>query len=82
VNRVVPRETARHAAEEIARGIAAFPQVCMRSDRLSAYESTGTTLEAALKREFSLGVETLASGEGIEGAKRFAAGAGRGRHFD
>jgi enoyl-CoA hydratase len=82
VNRVVPRETSRHAAEEIARGIAAFPQVCMRNDRLSAYEAMGTTLEAALEREFSLGVETLASGEGIEGAKRFADGAGRGGRFD
>ena len=82
VNRVVPRETARHAAEEIARDIAEFPQVCMRNDRLSAHESMGTTVEAALECEFSLGVKTLASGEGVEGAKRFAAGAGRGGRFD
>jgi enoyl-CoA hydratase len=82
VNRVVPRKTARQAAEEIARGIAAFPQVCMRNDRIGAYDSMGTTIEAALDREFELGVETLASGEGIDGARRFAAGAGRGGRLD
>jgi enoyl-CoA hydratase len=82
VNRVVPREKARQEDEEIARGIAAFPQVCMRNDRLSAYESIGTTVETALGREFSLGAETLASGEGLEGARRFVAGAGRSGRFD
>src|SRR6516162_9364717 len=38
VNRVVPRGESRAAAEALAREIAAFPQVCMRGDRRSAYE--------------------------------------------
>jgi enoyl-CoA hydratase len=82
VNRVVGRGAARREAEELARGIAAFPQTCMRNDRRSAYDSMGTSLEVALRREFSLGLETLASGESLEGAKRFAGGAGRGGRFD
>ena len=32
-NRVVPKGTARKAAEELAREIARFPQACMRGDR-------------------------------------------------
>jgi enoyl-CoA hydratase len=34
-------------------------------------------VEAALAREFALGMETVASGETLEGATRFAKGAGR-----
>src|SRR6476660_7501904 len=37
-NRVVPHGQAREAAEALARDLAAFPQICMRQDRLSAYE--------------------------------------------
>jgi enoyl-CoA hydratase len=82
VNRVVAKGAARREAEELARGIAAFPQACMRSDRRSAYDSMGTPVEAALRREFSLGLQTLASGEALEGARHFAGGAGRGGRFD
>jgi enoyl-CoA hydratase len=78
VNRVVPDGSSREEAEKLARAIAAFPQVCMRNDRQSAYESMGLTVEAAMRREFMLGMETLASREALEGAKRFAEGAGRG----
>ena len=38
-NRVVPTGTARQAAEALARELAQLPQVCLRSDRLSAYEA-------------------------------------------
>src|SRR5262245_52595781 len=38
-NRVVPDGTCRRAAEELAAQIAAFPQLCMKSDRASAYEA-------------------------------------------
>ena len=78
VNRVVARGAARREAEELARGIAAFPQTCLLGDRQSAYDSMGASLDAAMRREFALGLRTLASGEGLEGARRFAAGAGRG----
>src|SRR5213594_28274 len=76
-NRVVPRGQARAAAEALAAEIAAFPPRCVLSDRRSAYESEGVTLEAALRREFELGKVTIDSGESREGAARFAAGAGR-----
>ncbi len=77
-NRVVPDGTARAEAEGLAAQIAAFPEACMRSDRRSAYDSEGLTLDAALAREFELGMRTIAT-SGVEaGATRFVAGAGRG----
>ncbi|HEX8959641.1 MAG TPA: crotonase/enoyl-CoA hydratase family protein, partial [Solirubrobacterales bacterium] len=54
-NRVVPRGTARAAAEELARQIAAFPQLCLRADRRSAHEQHDLPLEAALAHELELG---------------------------
>lgn len=77
-NRVVANGTARAEAEALGEQIAAFPQVCLRSDRRSAYESDGVPLERALHREFELGMETVATSGVEEGAARFAAGAGRG----
>src|SRR2546426_8080204 len=76
-NRVVRRGQARAAAEALAAEIAAFPPRCVLSDRRSAYESDGVTLEAALRREFELGQVTIDSGESRDGAARLAAGAGR-----
>lgn len=76
-NRVVPRGESRSAAEALAAEIARFPQATMRGDRRSAYESMGLSLEAALAREFELGVGSLASGEALAGATAFAAGKGR-----
>jgi len=76
-NRVVPAGQARQAAEALAREIAAFPPRCVLSDRRSAYDTWGLPLEAALAREFELGKATLDSGESVEGAARFASGAGR-----
>ncbi|MBN0042966.1 crotonase/enoyl-CoA hydratase family protein [Streptomyces actuosus] len=74
-NRVVPAGTARTAAEELAAAIAAFPQACMRSDRASVLDQEGVPEERALLHELRLGAGVLA--EGLEGAARFAAGAGR-----
>ena len=76
VNRVVPNGTARQAAEDLAREIAAFPQVCMRGDRLSAYEQFDLSFEEAIQNEFNHGMDALKA-EGISGAGRFARGAGR-----
>ena len=81
-NRVVPHGTARAAAQELARGIAAFPQVCLRSDRQSAYEQWGLSQMAALGNEFGHGLGTIQSGETVKGAARFAAGAGRHGRFE
>jgi enoyl-CoA hydratase len=81
-NRVVARGTAREAAEQLAREIARLPQTCLRSDRSSVYEQFAQDIPHALGREFALGMATLASGESLEGAARFASGKGRGGRFD
>ncbi len=75
-SRVVPDGTSRAAAEALARDIAAFPQACMRNDRLSAYEQSDLDVQAAMQNEFLRGMESLAAGA-VEGAAQFAGGAGR-----
>ncbi len=80
-NRVVPAGRAREEAEALAQSIAAFPPRCVKSDRRSAWEGTGLPLPEALANEFALGMTTHASGESQEGARRFAAGAGRHGQF-
>lgn len=80
-NRVVEPGTALAAAKELARQLAAFPQRCLRSDRMSAYESPALALEAALRNEYRHGIATVKSGETRAGAARFAAGEGRHGKF-
>ncbi|GIW43951.1 MAG: enoyl-CoA hydratase [Candidatus Binatia bacterium] len=81
-HRVVPDGTSRAHAEALAAELAKFPQTCLRHDRLSAYEQQGLGLEEALRVEFRHGVQTLASGEAVEGARQFAAGKGRHGAFE
>jgi enoyl-CoA hydratase len=64
-------------ALELARSIAAFPQRCMRADRLSAYAQWDLSLCEALQAETRGGLEVIRSGETRSGAARFAEGAGR-----
>ena len=80
-NRVVPDGEARAAAEALAAQIAAFPQTCMRRDRLSSYEQWGLPLAEALKNECRHGQVSLASGEAESGAGRFREGEGRHGRF-
>ncbi|HEY2312170.1 MAG TPA: enoyl-CoA hydratase-related protein, partial [Streptosporangiaceae bacterium] len=80
-NRVVPAGQALAAAQELAAQIAAFPQVCLRSDRASVLDSEGLDETAALASEFAHGQAALAT-ETAVGAARFAAGAGRHGNFD
>ncbi|MGZ4644483.1 MAG: crotonase/enoyl-CoA hydratase family protein [Blastococcus sp.] len=75
-NRVVPTGTARAAAEALAREVAAFPQTCLRQDRLSLLEQDGLTEEAAIAGELRHGLVSLAA-DALPGAARFAAGEGR-----
>jgi enoyl-CoA hydratase len=49
----------------------------MRSDRLSSYEQWALGIGEATRNEFRRGMEVLASGETVSGARRFSAGAGR-----
>ena len=81
-DRVVDDGTSRSAAESLAQQIAAFPQLCMRSDRLSAYEQAGLSINDALGNEFRHGIDVVTSGETRDGAARFAAGAGRHGKFE
>lgn len=80
-NRIVEPGTALAAAREVAAQIAAFPQRCMRSDRLSALEQWDLDFEQAMANETKRGLEVINSGETREGAARFAAGAGRHGSF-
>ncbi|MFF5493680.1 crotonase/enoyl-CoA hydratase family protein [Streptomyces aquilus] len=78
-NRVVPTGTARTAAEELAAELAAFPQACLRADRASVLDQEGRPEPAALRAELGHGTGVLA--ESLEGASRFASGAGRHGSF-
>jgi enoyl-CoA hydratase len=76
VNRVVPPGRARATAEELAAEIAAFPQMCLRADRANALGQFGLDEGEALVAEVRGAMAALAA-EGLAGAARFAAGAGR-----
>ncbi len=80
-NRVVDRGNALASAAELARQIAAFPQRCLRSDRMSAYEAWSMPLSDAIANEYRHGIATVQSGETREGAARFSAGIGRHGKF-
>jgi enoyl-CoA hydratase/carnithine racemase len=75
--RVVAPGEARSAAVALAHQLAALPQFCMRSDRMSALEQWGLTEDEAAVGEARRGRAVLRSGETLEGALRFAGGAGR-----
>ena len=76
-NRVVPEGTALANAIKLAKELAELPQLCLRSDRMSAYDQWSLDMPAALQRETDLGLVTVRSGETRAGAARFASGAGR-----
>ncbi|MBX3602708.1 MAG: crotonase/enoyl-CoA hydratase family protein [Rubrivivax sp.] len=75
-NRVVPDGQALAEAQALAAQIAAFPQRCLRADRASALAQWDWPLDEALVREGAGGYEVVHA-EGLAGAARFAAGAGR-----
>ncbi|HSC05010.1 MAG TPA: enoyl-CoA hydratase, partial [Solirubrobacteraceae bacterium] len=79
VNRLVPDGSSRSAAEELARELAAFPQTCLREDRLSLLEQDGLDEPTAMANEFGHGIRSLA--EVAAGLERFRSGAGRHGSF-
>jgi enoyl-CoA hydratase len=81
VNRVVPNGKAREAALKLAHQLAAFPQTCLREDRMSAIEQFDLSFEQAMANEFKHGLQSLEK-EAAIGAVRFAKGAGRHGHFE
>ena len=75
-NRVVDDGQALPQAQALAAQIAAFPQQCMRADRASALAQWDLPLADALRHEGAGGYPVVFA-EGVAGAARFAAGAGR-----
>ena len=74
-NRVVPKGQARQAAEELAAELAALPQLCLRSDRMSALNQWGQSEAEAI--DFEFGSLSRVAAESLAGAARFAKGEGR-----
>jgi len=81
-NRLVDPGAALASAVEMGKQLAAFPQRCLRADRLSAYQQWSLPSSEALSMEVKRGMEVIRSGETREGASRFAEGAGRHGTFD
>jgi enoyl-CoA hydratase len=79
-NRLVEPGTARAEAVRLATELAAFPQRCLRADRLSSYRQWELPLDAALRAETEGGMAVL--DEAVAGAARFAGGAGRHGRFE
>ena len=75
-DRLVPDGQALSAAISLAHEIAAFPQIAMRSDRLSTIRQWDLPEGAAIAQEMELATEARRR-EAHGGATRFAAGAGR-----
>ncbi|GIH49869.1 enoyl-CoA hydratase [Microbispora rosea] len=75
-NRVVEPGRAVAAARELAGQIAAFPFDCVLADRASTYAALDLPLAEALRAEGAAGVP-IVEREGVAGAARFTAGAGR-----
>lgn len=63
-------------ALQLAEGLARFPQRTMLADRRAAIEGAGMPLAEGLALEAKAGPETFQ--DALEGARSFAAGAGRG----
>ena len=80
-NRLAPQGEALAVALELARQISAFPQLCMRNDRLSALDQWSLDWEQAQAAEVAYGMETLRTGSAVEGASRFVGGQGRSGAF-
>jgi enoyl-CoA hydratase len=75
VNRVVPDGQALTAALELAGQLSALPQAALRGDRLSMLEQWALGYDDAIANEMRHGLGAIR--EGVAGAARFTAGAGR-----
>lgn len=75
-NRIAEDGQSRAEAEALARLMCTFPQVAMRSDRLSAYAQEGKDLAQALAAEEQFAADAKTR-EASAGAARFSSGSGR-----
>jgi enoyl-CoA hydratase len=78
-NRVVPKGRARDEAVALAQQLCGFPQATMLADRMNAYQQWGKPLPQALQAEWERSKPRIA--DALQGAARFAAGAGRHGKF-
>tara|TARA_R110000803_G_scaffold265_3_gene1032 strand:- start:1077 stop:1853 length:777 start_codon:yes stop_codon:yes gene_type:complete len=76
-NYAAPAGKAMDRAIQLASDIAAFPQTCLRADRLSAMRQWSLDMDDALKAEVEGGLDVLKSGETLKGATAFTKGKGR-----
>src|SRR5262249_31116060 len=76
-NRITEPGAALDGAVTLAHELARLPELCLRSDRRPSSAPRGLTLDGALADRRERGAATIASGETLEGASRFASGAGR-----
>ncbi|QUD82086.1 crotonase/enoyl-CoA hydratase family protein [Gordonia polyisoprenivorans] len=76
VNRLVPSGQSLERAVELAHELAAFPQTCLRHDRLSALEQEGMAEPDGIHNEYLHGLQSIQA-DTVTGATRFAHGAGR-----
>jgi enoyl-CoA hydratase len=74
-NRVVPAGESLAEAQALASQLAAFPQTCLREDRLSVLDQEGLSEQEAMAAELRHGARSLA--EVQSGVERFRSGAGR-----
>lgn len=81
-NRLVPSGRALEEAMTLAQSLTRFPQRCMRNDRLSLLAQWGMSHDEALRSEYEFGLQTMDSGETLDGATRFTGGQGRGGAFE
>jgi enoyl-CoA hydratase/carnithine racemase len=77
VERLVEPGSALAEAQKLAREISGFPPGALRADRRSVYGQWSLDQAAAMKAEYRGGLAVMTSGEALEGARRFAGGAGR-----
>ena len=77
VNRLVDDGKALESALELTNQIVAFPQTCLRNDRLSMLEQWDLSEREAIMNEISHGLQTINSGETLHGASAFKEGKGR-----
>lgn len=69
-------------ALELAEQVSAFPQLCLRADRNSAYHAVfdSTSFNQAMQYEMDNGIPVIIA-EAVDGAAKFSSGVGRGGTF-
>jgi len=81
-NRLTPDGKALEQAIALAENIAAFPQNCLRQDRLSALQQWDLDEGDAIANEVRGGLRVIETGESLKGAASFVSGMGRHGAFE